>query len=52
MVCHGVCDHTGVIADIRLLHLGDVQVPGLLRDEAAAVLGGRILIEDPGIAQL
>lgn len=46
----GVGHHAGVVADVRGLHLGDVQVPRLLRDEAAGVLlhERRVLVKDPG----
>lgn len=42
--------HAGVVADIRGLHFGDVQVARLLRDEAAGVLlhERRVLVKDPG----
>lgn len=52
MVCHRVRDHTGVVPHVRCFHFGDVQVPGLLRNEAAVILVGRVFVEDPGIAQL
>jgi len=49
-LCDGVSHHTRVVADIRGLHLGDVQVPRLLRDESASVLlhKRRVLVKDPG----
>lgn len=51
---HRVGHYAGVVAHIRRLHLGDVQVPRLLRDEAAGVLldEGRVLVEDPGKHQI
>lgn len=51
---HSVVDHTGVVANVGALHLGDVQTPCFLRDEATAVLldETRVLVEDPGIRQL
>lgn len=50
----GVGHHAGVVANIRGLHFGDVQVSRLLRDEAAGVLlnEGRVLVEDPGEDQI
>lgn len=50
----GVGHHAGVVANIRGLHFGDVQVPRLLRDEAAGVLlhEGRVLVKDPGEDQI
>lgn len=50
----GVGHHAGVVAHVRGLHFGDVQIPRLLRDEAAGVLlhEGRVLIEDPGEDQV
>lgn len=52
VVRHRIGDHTGVIPDIGLLYFGDVQVPSLLRDEAPAILVGRSLVEEPGVAQI
>lgn len=52
MVRHRIGDHTGVIPDIGLLYFCDVQVPSLLRDEASAILVGRSLVEEPGVAQI
>lgn len=52
MVGHCVGDHAGVVPHVGLLHLRDVQVPGLLGDEAAVVLVGGVFVEDPGVAQL
>lgn len=51
---HSVVDHTGVVANVGALHLGDVQTPRFLRDEATAVLldETRVLVEDPGVRQL
>lgn len=53
-VGHGVGHHAGVVAHVRGLHLGDVQIPGFLRHEAPAVLvhEGGVLVEDPGVGQL
>lgn len=46
----GVGHHTGVVAHIRRLHLGDVKIPRLLRDEAARILlhERRVFVKDPG----
>lgn len=51
---HSVVDHTGVVANVGALHLGDVQTPRFLRDEATTVLldETRVLVEDPGVRQL
>lgn len=53
-VGHGVGHHAGVVAHVRGLHLGDVEVAGLLRHEAPVVLvhKGGVLVEDPGVGQL
>lgn len=52
VVGHRVGDHAGVVPHVGLFHLRDVQVPGLLGDEAAVVLVGGVFVEDPGVAQL
>lgn len=51
---HGVGHHAGVVARVRGLHLGDVEIPGLLGHEAPAVLvhEARVLVEDPRVAEL
>lgn len=51
---HGVVGHAGVVANVGALHLGHVQVPRFLRDEATTVLLDEIwiLVEDPGVRQL
>lgn len=53
-VGHSVGHHTGVVAHIRGLHLGDVQIPSLLWHKAPVVLvhKGGVLVEDPGVGQL
>lgn len=52
VVRHCIGDHTGVIPHVGLFYFGDVQVPSLLRDEASAILVGRRLVEEPGVAQI
>ena len=51
---HAVHHHARVVANVRRLHLRDVQVPGLLGHETSAVLLNevRVLVKDPGIAKV
>ena len=48
-LCDRVGHHAGVVAHVRGLHLGDVQVARLLGDKAPGVLSHerRVLVEDP-----
>ena len=53
-VCHRVLHQADVASYVRGLHLGDVQVPRVLGDEAPAVLGheGGELVEHPAVDDL
>lgn len=53
-LCDAVGHHAGVVAHVRGLHLGDVEVPRLLRDEPPIVLLDKVgvLVENPGVSEV
>lgn len=53
-LCDAVGHHAGVVAHVRGLHLGDVEVPRLLRDEPSIVLLDKVgvLVENPGVSEV
>lgn len=52
--CDAVGHHTSVVAHVRGLHLGNVEVSRLLRDEPSIVLLDKVgvLIENPGVSEV
>lgn len=52
-LCDAVGHHAGVVAHVRGLHLGDVEVSRLLRDEPSIVLLDKVgvLVENPGVGE-
>lgn len=53
-LCDAVGHHAGVVAHVRGLHLGNVEVSRLLRDEPSIVLLDKVgvLVENPGISEV
>lgn len=53
-LCDAVGHHAGVVAHVGGLHLGDVEVSRLLRDEPSIVLLDKVgvLVENPGVSKV
>lgn len=53
-LCDAVGHHAGVVAHVRGLHLGNVEVSRLLRDEPSIVLLDKVgvLVENPSISEV
>lgn len=53
-LCDAVGHHARVVAHVGGLHLGDVEVPRLLRDEPPIVLLDKVgvLVENPGVSEV
>lgn len=53
-LCDAVGHHTGVVAHVGGLHLGDVEISRLLRDEPSIVLLDKVgvFVENPGVSEV